>query len=480
MPRFLKAVTIGLGAALAAFMPAIASAHPSMYQVQALVTRAPEVQTLTVTATGGTFKPSANAPAVPYNAPAWVVQNALGKDSSIGVSSTTGIANVLVTGPTGSGPYVYTLTYQGSYAATNQAQVAPVDVDLAGGSHGVVAATTTQGAGTNYTYATDSSGTNLANQHPTTAVQTVISNDGYTYAWTESNGLADHGWLNLKMLPSSFRAVATGMTGTQWLTWWLAQTGIQTHATCWSDPTKSAPLLDALNTSANILKVQDKYTVSPPQGDPFWNYIPWQSATGMSADLPSQWIPVVKDVTGVDLTNLTTIAQQRTACEGLNGIFVPADTKATVQTSGFVTEATDPLNTQIADLNGQISTLQAAKTALENQLSTTLARPLTLKVPAWKLSSDAITVMTTGPSNVAATVVVKVNADDAKALGLASTTVASANVELGSVGATLDTIALSKAAKKAFARHDGAVKATISATSGTIAGSPTAKVQLVP
>ena len=68
------------------------------------------------------------------------------------------------------------------------------------------------------------------------------------------------------------------MTESQWLNWPMAQTGIQSHATCQG--------VVALNTEANILEVQSNET------DPFWNYVPFQrprqaSATSRSSGSPS-------------------------------------------------------------------------------------------------------------------------------------------------------------------------------------------------
>ncbi len=182
---------VGALAALAVLAtPAAVSAHPGIYTVAAKLARAPEVQTITVNATGGTFKPSAGATAVAFNAQPYAVQAALGADPAIGVDA-AGTANVVVTGAAG-GPY--TLTYQGTKAALNVDQVVPDATALTGGAGTAVAATTTQGAGANVVYPAPVS--NMVDQN-----QYIIANDGFALGYRETNGLAVSGMLNLKFAP---------------------------------------------------------------------------------------------------------------------------------------------------------------------------------------------------------------------------------------------------------------------------------------
>src|SRR5262245_36148461 len=91
-------------AVVALTIPAAGSAHPSLYLIVGKIANKAEHQTLSLNATGGTYKPSAGAKTIPWNAPAWQVQDALGADAAIGRNATTGQANVLVTGVAG-GPY---------------------------------------------------------------------------------------------------------------------------------------------------------------------------------------------------------------------------------------------------------------------------------------------------------------------------------------------------------------------------------------
>jgi len=98
-----------------------------------------EIQTLTVTAptASGTWKPTTASAAVARGASATVVQTAL--------EAVFGVGNVTV-GRSGSGPWVYTITFGGALTDTDIDALVPVDVDLAGTNHGVVQADVSQGS----------------------------------------------------------------------------------------------------------------------------------------------------------------------------------------------------------------------------------------------------------------------------------------------------------------------------------------------
>ncbi len=260
---------------------------------------------------------------------------------------------MLVTGPNG-GPY--NIRFQGALvscpnqmANINQAQLAPSSTGLTGGTSTASVTTVTDGSCANTTYTTDPTGATLQD----TPQQALIANDGYATLWTESNGLTDHGWLNLKFAPGGFRAP---MTGLEWITYGNIQTGIQTHATCQNVP--------ALNTNANAQAVQHNFGVNAA-GDPFWNYVPWQKTiVPVGGEDPTKWTDVVKTATngvmgapagGVDFATLTSVADFRTACENMAGIYVPADTQGGNQASAMIADAVAPLNTQITTLTGQVT-----------------------------------------------------------------------------------------------------------------------------
>lgn len=101
-----------------------------------------EVQTITVTATGGTFTVTFGAnttSALAWNIDAATLQTALRGLASIGAG------NVNVTGgPGGTAPF--TVTFVGSKAGANQAAMTTSAASLTGGSHSAVVATVTNGA----------------------------------------------------------------------------------------------------------------------------------------------------------------------------------------------------------------------------------------------------------------------------------------------------------------------------------------------
>ena len=193
----------GLAALLALTLTALASAHPSLYNVVGKVAKSPEIQTLTVDATGGTYKPSAGARTIPYNAPAWQVQDALGADAAVGRNATTGQALVLVTGNPG-GPY--TIRYQGTKATTDQALIVPNSTGLTGGTADGLRDHDCRGRPARH-HATRT----MRPAHPfrTTSSAPSIPNDGYVMAFIESNGLATDGWLNLRFMPGGYRRPAS-------------------------------------------------------------------------------------------------------------------------------------------------------------------------------------------------------------------------------------------------------------------------------
>jgi hypothetical protein len=476
--RFLIAAV----AVAALALPALASAHPAMYFIDAKLARPPEVQTITITgATGGTFKPSAGAPAVPYNAPAWRVQAALGADPAVGRDA-NGRANVLVTGNPG-GPY--TLTYQLASIALNVAEVAPDGSTLTPGGATAAATTNVQGGGANITFDTDPTGASMPLQR-----QALIANDGYVGHFTESNGLADHGWLNLRMAPGAYRAP---MDSSEWLNYGPAQTSIQSHATC-----QNVPQL----TAESAVLASQPFFGQNAVGDPFWNYVPWQKAAANVGDEPDKWIAAVQAAVGVNLNALNTVAEFRAACEALNagsGVYVPADTPGSNPANAAVTDAVNaavaPLNAQITTLNGQVATLTTENTNLNNQVALLTAanntltaekaalqtalntseaarqalinRPLNVVLQS-RRSSGEVVAMVTGPLSQATTVRLRITRAVARRLGISSLVLATARRQLGTAGATLVTLNPSRAADRGLARYRRAVTVTVEAVSGTL------------
>jgi hypothetical protein len=416
-------------------LPISAGAHPSLFNVTGKVARSPEIQTITIDATGGTFKPSAGSSAVAWNAPAYAVQAALGADPAIGRSA-IGQSNVMVTGNDG-GPY--TLRFQGGLAAANQNQVVPDGSLLTGGAGTAIAATSIEGGQADITYTGDPSGASLPND----VNRTTITNDGFVASFVESNGLATGGWLNLRFMPGAYR---TSMTEPQWLTWPMAQTGIQSHATCQNVPT--------LNTEANILAVQNNAT------DPFWNYVPWQKTSAGLGDEPEQWLDVVETATGVDLATLTTVAEFRAACEGEGGVYVPADNPsnpASGQVAAAVAAAVAPLNAMIADLQQQLADSEAARQALIN-------RPVKVILQA-RRQSGKVVAMVSGPLNQSVRVTLRLRKALADRLGLPQV-VDGVQKPFGSTGAVIVTLIPGRAALNAL-HNRGFVSVSVWAVLGS-------------
>ena len=267
----------------------------------------------------------------------------------------------------------------------------------------------------------------------TDQIQYAVANDGWALGFTETNNLPPGGGLiNYKRMPGTWRAP---MTPEEKRTYADAQTNLQAHATC------STPALD---DGARILAWQGN--------DPFFNYVPFQSTSaGLGDDEPSEWIPVVKQATGVDLTGLSA-AQAQAACTGLGGTYRPADQPASI-TTAMISAAVSPLQSQIGTLQGQLTTLQAAKTASDAAAAAALNSPLALTLSAKTFETGVA--MVTGAPGTSVKVRMLLSSADAKRLKR-SRTLASRTKTLGAQGAELFTLTPAKKLRRA-------VKVTIEA-----------------
>jgi hypothetical protein len=363
----------GLTAAMALSTAGAAQAHPGVYSVDARVAATAARQTITVDATGGTFKPSAGATAVPFDATAGAVTAALQADPAIGFD------NIDVTGAAG-GPYA--LTWTGALAGK---AVNPLVVDstgLTGGGH-IATVVVSDPGGQPVTFLNNPLGDKMATQR-----QYVAVSDGFALGYRETNGVAGGGLLNLKTLPGGFRTPnptstdpARNMTPEQKIAWTAAHTGIQLHATCTG--------VTALENPSNIWSTETR-----SDNDPFYAYIPWQKTSAGFGDNPAAWIPAVKTITagvagapagGVDLSALNTVADFTAACTALGGVYHPADTSSPVASSmvaDAVTTATAPLTAQIASLAADKTAAEAAKADLETALAAAKADVAAAKAEA--------------------------------------------------------------------------------------------------
>lgn len=244
--------------------------------------------------------------------------------------------------------------------------------------------------------------------------QYVVSNDGYSVGFAETNGVTGAGVLDYKVLPTAYRAPATAE---QKRTYADAQTDVQAHATCSG--------VSDLTDGANILAWQSATS------DPAYNYIPWQKASAGLGDDPAKWIAVVKAETGVDLSTLTTVATFTTACESLGGTYHAADTSSAIATS-LIANALAPLQKQIATLQAQVATLTKAKAASDKASQTDkaarklaedgyqalYARPLIVTLAAKRFAPRGGIALVTGSVNDPVTVTLELTRKQARKLGL--------------------------------------------------------------
>lgn len=264
----------------------------------------------------------------------------------------------------------------------------------------------------------------------TNQTQYVVMEHGYVMLLKENNSALNRGILNLKNLPSGYRSglankaawftadagmstpFANGRTG-------AADTGAQPHATC-----RGVAGLESGNTTgdANVLGWQGT--------DPFFNYVPWQAAaSGLDDKLEvASWLATASRVSGITLTTSSTVAQFTAACTGIGGTYTAADGTVTTiasASSGVVADAVAPLNTQIADLQSQVSVLEPKVVQGVADMAASLGRlsPFTVafasaQVARTSIAADGIRVTVTGPTGRTARVVVRTREGVAKRLHL--------------------------------------------------------------
>jgi hypothetical protein len=289
----------------------------------------------------------------------------------------------------------------------------------------------------------------------TSKTQYNVANDGWDYGFTEDNDVApgaNRGMINYKAMPGGTDGWRGGPEKRlDWLAYAPAQTNLQAHAICTG--------VTALEDPNNILAWQE---------DPFFNYIPWQATTANLGDVPSEWIPLVKNLTGVDLATLTG-TQFQSECTRIGGTYHKADTGASL-TGALETAVKAPLQSQITTLQTSMTSLQAAKTAVETQLAAARAvtpaapRPLTLTLSG-KRFNPAVA-MITGEAGSKIAVHMTIGDNDAKRRRI-SLIVSTRNVTLGSTGAALVNLGLTSKAKKALKNRSIAVTVDATGPGGT-------------
>jgi hypothetical protein len=275
----------------------------------------------------------------------------------------------------------------------------------------------------------------------TTRTQYDVANDGWARSFTEDNGLTTPGggMINYKSLAGGWR---DSMKPEVKRSYPQAQTALQAHATCSGV---------GLETEAAILAWQ-------PGPDPFFDYVPWQSASALLGDEPSEWLPTVKRLMGVDLTGLTD-AQAQAACTGKGGTYHKADTPTSV-TDAQIAAATAPLQSQITTLQSGVAAVTAQFNAADAARRALVARPLTLKLSGRNTGNIA---MVTGATGTSVTLKLTVSSADRKRLKLSSATLATKTLTLDAQGAGLVTLTPSNKARKAIKKR---VKVTLRAVGG--------------
>jgi hypothetical protein len=313
----------------------------------------------------------------------------------------------------------------------------------------------------------------------------MVTNHGYTFVLRETNGVgAARGVVSYALLPGFLRDT---LDQTQELA--TGGTGAQAHATC---------DVAALTTESAIVGWQ--------QGDPFYNYVPFQKTSAGLDDDPADWIDDVQRLTGVDLTQVSDVAG---ACTALGGTYHPADetqTPAASLASGTVEHATEPLQGRIAQLEtftaqlqaqkaaaeqaaagaqaqlGQVGSLQQENQSLKAEVTRMRLEATTLRITpvgkrsAAQLAASGMSVRVTGPAGKRVTVRLFVSSAVAKALGLKSRLLGRATAPIGADASALVRIGLGGRAKAAMRSAKRSIKVSFEAVSGDRSASATRRL----
>lgn len=280
------------------------------------------------------------------------------------------------------------------------------------------------------TFSTDATGAGLTAQ-----ARYVVSADGWTAGYAETNGVTGGGVLDYSVLPTDYRAP---MTPAEKLAYPAAQTDVQPHATCSG--------VAALTDPANVLAWQGR--------DPSYAYVPWQKTSAGLGDDPTKWIPVVRTATRVDLSATTDF---RRACTDLGGTYNAADTTSSVADAliaAATATATAPLQRQITTLQGQVATLTRARATSDRAAATArdaqrlaeaayqalFTKPIALTLATKRFVLGSGVVMITGSPTDPVDVTLEIARKQARKLGLSSPVIAEALGELNADGAVLLTL----------------------------------------
>jgi hypothetical protein len=282
----------------------------------------------------------------------------------------------------------------------------------------------------------------------------MVTNHGYTTVLRETNNVpAPGGVVSYALLPGDYR---DQIPVSQQLD--EGGTAAQAHATCQN--------VSQLETVEAITGWQE--------GDPFYNYVPFQAASAGLDDNPADWIDDVQALTGV---NLAQVSDPAAACAGIGGTFAPADaTQNTIAAlaSGTVERETAPLIAKIDELTTFTEQLEAQKAAAEKaaadaraamaagQGATTGAQAaaaaqaeiarLSTRLRLKPVGAESVEV--TGPAGKRVVVRLRLTRAGAKAAGWKSLVLAKETVTLGQDGTALVGFALGRQADAALRKAD--------------------------
>jgi hypothetical protein len=332
-----------------------------------------------------------------------------------------------------------------------------------------------------------------------TVTRYVVSNHGFTALYNESNGVTGAaGVVGFNLVPGGTYRAAKSTADI------LAEggTGVQAHATCTGGAAE-------LGTLAKIAGWQGGVQPAPTTQQPFWNYVPFQTASAGLGDDPAEWLPTLL-AAGFTTADFASAATAKAACEAKGGTYVVADTVQSTA-AAWAAGLTEPLEEEIdtlqadnASLGDKLKTLTEQNDALKTQGTTTVSANTTLNAQVASLTAQLASansriaglVLDATPIKLAVgsataksvaigltaaplkTVTVTVSISEAKArkLKLASSVLGKQTVTTAVDGSASVTVKVSKAAAKALKALKSSLTTTVEATSGDRFATTTSKL----
>lgn len=311
-------------------------------------------------------------------------------------------------------------------------------------------------------------------------VRYVAANHGFSFVLRESNGrTADSAGPLARGVITYGKAEGRGKLA-GFLDSAAARTGVQAHATC------------------EVASLTDESTVRSWQGataedagEPFYAYVPFQTASAGLEDVPAKWLPVVLAKTGVDLTKVAdTDAARKAACEApvVGGTYYPADaTQSSIAafSSGLITqtkaETAAPFEARIRTFEETLAAARTRQAATDAQLAAANARlaatpaavkPLAATLPKSsftpaQLVASGVPVSVTGPAGQRVRVRATVTAAQAKKHGLRSTVLGSKSGTVAQAGTATIAVKPSAAQGRRLKTAKGSVAVTLELVVGT-------------